>query len=129
MKHLKQFTIILAVTCAGELMKAVIPLPIPGSIYGLVLMLGLLMSGRLRVESVEKTGKFLVEIMPVMFIPAAAGVMTSWGQLRPILLPVSVITAVSTVIVMAVTGKVTDFMISRSASKTAASRKRGGGRE
>lgn len=129
MKHLKQFTIILAVTCAGELMKAVIPLPIPGSIYGLVLMLGLLMSGRLRVESVEETGKFLVEIMPVMFIPAAAGVMTSWGQLRPILLPVSVITAASTVLVMAVTGKVTDFMISRSASKTAASRKRGGGRE
>lgn len=113
MEYLKQFTIILAVTCAGEIMKMVIPLPIPGSIYGLVLMLGLLISGRLRVERVEKAAKFLVEIMPVMFIPAAVGLMSSWDRLQPILLPVSVITVVSTVLVMAVTGKVTDFMIVR----------------
>ena len=62
MEYLKQFTIILAVTCVGEIMKMVIPLPIPGSIYGLVLMLGLLISGKLRIERVEKAAKFLVEI-------------------------------------------------------------------
>ncbi len=113
MEYLKQFTIILAVTCVGEIMKMVIPLPIPGSIYGLVLMLGLLISGKLRIERVEKAAKFLVEIMPVMFIPAAVGLMSSWDRLQPILLPVSVITVVSTVLVMAVTGRVTDFMIVR----------------
>ena len=113
MEYLKQFTIILAVTCVGEIMKMVIPLPIPGSIYGLVLMLGLLISGKLRIERVEKATKFLVEIMPVMFIPAAVGLMSSWDRLQPILLPVSVITVVSTVLVMAVTGRVTDFMIVR----------------
>ncbi len=113
MEYLKQFTIILAVTRVGEIMKMVIPLPIPGSIYGLVLMLGLLISGKLRIERVEKAAKFLVEIMPVMFIPAAVGLMSSWDRLQPILLPVSVITVVSTVLVMAVTGRVTDFMIVR----------------
>ena len=40
MKYLRQFGIILAVTCAGEIMKYFIPLPIPGSIYGLILIAG-----------------------------------------------------------------------------------------
>ena len=42
-KYLRQFGIILAVTCAGEIMKYFIPLPIPGSIYGLILMFVLLL--------------------------------------------------------------------------------------
>ncbi len=44
MKYLRQFGIILAVTCAGEIMKYFIPLPIPGSIYGLILMFVLLLA-------------------------------------------------------------------------------------
>ncbi|MDO4344590.1 MAG: CidA/LrgA family protein [Eubacteriales bacterium] len=113
MKYMKQFGIILTVTCAGEIVKSLIPLPVPGSIYGLVLMLGLLASGKLRVESVKETGEFLIEIMPMMFIPAAVGLMASWEQLRPVLFPVCVITAVSTFLVMIVTGKVTDFFLSK----------------
>lgn len=110
MKYIRQFGIILAVTCVGEILKYFIPLPIPASIYGLVIMLGLLMSGRLCLESVRETSEFLVEIMPMMFIPAAVGLLVSWEHLKPILVPVLVITVVSTFVVMIVTGKVTDFL-------------------
>ena len=113
MKYMKQFCIILGITCVGEILKALIPLPIPGSIYGLVLMLICLMTGIIKIDSVKETGEFLIEIMPLMFIPAGVGLMTSWSQLSGILVPVSVITIVSTIVVMVVTGKVTDKLLSR----------------
>ena len=64
MKYLRQFGIILAVTCVGEIMKYFIPLPIPGSIYGLILMFVLLLAKVIKVEHVKETGEFLIEIMP-----------------------------------------------------------------
>ena len=39
MKLLYQFGVILAVTFVGELLYALLPLPIPASIYGLIVML------------------------------------------------------------------------------------------
>jgi len=113
MRYLKQFAIILAVPCVGELLNYFLPLPIPASIYGLVLMLVLLVTKVVKLESVDETGTFLVEIMPVMFIPAGVGLMTSFGQLRDMLVPLLVITVAVTFLVIAVTGKVTDFVISR----------------
>lgn len=113
MKYMRQFCVILAVTCVGEVLKYFIPLPIPASIYGLVLMLVLLMTGLVKLDSVKETADFLIEIMPLMFIPAGVGLVVSWGQLKPVLIPVCVITVLSTFIVMIVTGKVTDILISR----------------
>ena len=110
MKYMKQLGIIFAVTCVGEILKYLIPLPVPASIYGLVLMLILLISCRIKLEQVQDVADFLIEIMPMMFIPAAVGLLVSWKQLQSMLVPVIVITVVSTVVVMAVTGKVSDFL-------------------
>lgn len=111
MKFIRQFCIILFVTFLGELLHLLIPLPIPASVYGLVLMLLALQSGLVKVEHVKETAVFLIEIMPVMFIPAGAGLLESWGALQPIWLPVCIITAATTVLVMAVTGRVTQAII------------------
>ena len=113
MKYLRQFLIIIAVSCVGELLNYLIPLPIPASIYGLVIMLGLLLSKKLRLEAVQETADFLINIMPVMFIPAAVGLIISWKQLESMLIPALVITVLSTVLVILVTGKTTDLLISR----------------
>ena len=117
MKYLRQFGIILAVTCAGEIMKYFIPLPIPGSIYGLILMFVLLLTKVIKVEHVKETGEFLIEIMPLMFIPAGVGLMASWGTLKPVLVPVSVITVVALVAVMGATGRVSQCVIKKSKAK------------
>ena len=117
MKYLRQFGIILGVTCAGEVLKYFIPLSVPGSIYGLILMFVLLLAKVIKVEHVKETGEFLIEIMPLMFIPAGVGLVTSWSQLQSFLVPLLVITVVSTFVVMIVTGKVTDFLISRKEKK------------
>ena len=108
---LKQFLIILLISLAGEALRALLPLPIPASVYGLVLMLALLSTGLLKVEQVKGASAFLIEIMPVMFIPAAVGLMDTWDVLKPVLAPVAIISVLTTVIVMAVTGRVTQRVI------------------
>ena len=113
MKYIRQFGIICGVTCMGEILKYLLPLPIPGSIYGLVLMLLFLSLKVIKIESVREVGEFLIEIMPVMFIPAGVGLMTNGKELGEIWLPFTVIILVSTVVVMAVTGKLTQWVIRR----------------
>ena len=110
MKFLRQFMIILLLSFLGEVLKMFIPLPIPASVYGLVLMLACLMTGVLKTSQVKDVAFFLIEIMPVMFIPAAAGLIDSWGVLRPLIVPIMIITVVITVFVMAVTGRVAQMI-------------------
>ena len=110
MKFLRQFMIILLLSFLGEVLKMFIPLPIPASVYGLVLMLLCLVTGILKTSQVKEAAFFLIEIMPVMFIPAAAGLIDSWKVLQPLLLPILVITVVITIFVMVVTGKVAQMI-------------------
>ena len=110
MKHIQEFLIILAVSCLGEFLKALLPLPVPASIYGLLIMLLLLLTGVVKLHQVEGAADFLIAIMPVMFIPAGVGLMVSWPVLSPIAVPVVVIILLTTVLVMAATGIVTDHL-------------------
>lgn len=111
MKLLRQFLIILLLSLVGEGLHALLPLPVPASVYGLVLMLVCLCTGLLRLDQVDRAADFLIEIMPVMFVPAAVGLTESWGQLRLVLVPVLVIMVLTTVLVMVVTGHVTQLII------------------
>lgn len=113
MKLLYQFGVILAVTFVGELLYAMLPLPIPASIYGLIVMLICLGTKVVKLSQVKIAADFLIDIMPPMFIPAAVGLIVVWGDLKEILIPVVVITCLSTVIVMVCTGKVTQTLIRR----------------
>ena len=113
MKHLKQFLIILLFSFLGEGLKALLPLPVPASIYGLVLLFAALELGIIKLSAVEDAGKFLIEIMPVMFIPAGVGLLEAWPSLRPVWIPVVVISSVTTIIVMVVTGRAAQRIIGK----------------
>jgi len=113
--YLKQFMIIALIAFAGEAMSFLIPLPIPSSIYGILILLFLLLSGKLRVESIKGVSSFLLAVMPVMFIPAMVGLMDSFSLLAPYLAAYIVIITISTAVVMGVAGVVTQRIIRRSA--------------
>lgn len=117
MKFLHQFCIILFLSFLGEILHLIIPLPVPASVYGLILMLTALCTGILKLSQVKDAAEFLIEIMPVMFIPAAAGLLDAWPSLAPVWLPVLLITVLTTIIVMALTGGVTQHMIRKSRKK------------
>ena len=65
----------------------------------------------IKLEDVKETAVFLIEIMPLMFIPAAVGLITSWDIIRSKLLAYAAITVISTLLVMLVSGYVTDWML------------------
>ena len=117
MKYIKQFLIILGFSFLGEIMKIVLPFPVPASIYGMVLLFIGLVTGLVKLDDVKETGLFLIEIMPVMFIPAGVGLMTSWEKLKPILLSVSIITVVTIITVMIATGWVSQIIIRKTGKK------------
>lgn len=117
MKFLKPLSIIFACTFAGELMRYTIPLPVPANIYGILLLFLLLVTKIVPLSSVETTGNFLIDFMPVMFIPAGVGIISSWHSLSPILIPYIAILVISTIIVMCVTANVADVIISKRGDK------------
>lgn len=117
MKFIKQLAIILSISFIAELMEYLIPLPVAASIYGLVLMLAGLITKIIPLEKVEGAADFLVEIMPILFIPPTVGIMASVDALKEMLVPLCVISVVSTVLIMAATGRVSQRIIWKSREK------------
>ena len=111
MKYILQFEIIIAISLVGELFNRIIPLPIPASIYGMVILFTALCTGIIKLSAVKETGKFLIYIMPIMFIPATVGLLDSWSVMQEFLTAIIVISLVSTVLVMVFTGHITQFII------------------
>ena len=104
-KYIFQFARITAFCLAGEVLAALLPLPIPASVYGLLLAAALKF-GVLKLDQVRETGLFLTGIFPLLFVPAAAGVMELGSQLMNLLLPAVLAIVPITALVMAVTGMV-----------------------
>lgn len=117
MIYLRQFMVIALISLIGELFSFLIPLPIPASIYGIVILLALLISGRLKADSIRGAATFLIQIMQVTFIPAGVGLMESFGLLRSSLAAYLTILVVSTYAVMIVSGLVTQHVIRKTQKK------------
>ena len=98
-------------------MNHVLPLPVPASIYGIILMFTCLKLGFFPLSEIEETGRFLIEIMPMLFIPAGVGLMVSWGALKPVIIPISIIIVVTTILVMAVSGRIAQFILKKEGKK------------
>ena len=105
-KYIFQFARITAFCLAGEVLAVVLPLPIPASVYGLLPMVAALKTGVLKLDQVRETGLFLTGIFPLLFVPAAAGVVELGSQLMDLLLPAVLAIVPITALVMAVTGMV-----------------------
>lgn len=113
MKYMGQMAIILAITFLGEVLNNILSLPIPGSIYGFLLMLLCLQFKIIKLDMVKDVGRFLLDYMAIMFVPAAVGLMVIWNDVSQNIIEIFVICIITTVIVMVVTGKVSELVIRR----------------
>lgn len=111
MRYLRQFLWIIGFTLAGEALHALLPLPVPAAVWGLVLLFIALESGKLKLSSVEDCGQFMLGIMPVLFIAPAVGLMDSWPVLASVWPAVLAIIVLSTVVVFGVSGVVTQGIL------------------
>ena len=113
MQYLYQFLWILSFTFLGETLSRVIPLPIPASIYGLLLLFLALQLKIVKLEHVKTAGNWLVGIMGILFVAPVVNLIGCWDLIAPYLIPISVIVVVSTVVVFAVSGKLTELFIKK----------------
>ena len=111
MRYLRQFLIILFISFIGEMLNHYIPLPVPASIYGIVIMFICLLTRIIKVEHVKEVSGFLIEIMPLVFIPAAVGLINSWGLISDKWYMYVTVIIATTILVMAVSGLMTQFAI------------------
>lgn len=113
MKYLTQFLRILAFTLAGELLQRLVPLPIPASVYGLVLLFGALNTGLVKLEEVKDAGGFLISILPILFVSPAVGILDNWEAIRGALIPILALTLLSTVLTFGIAGRATQAMMGK----------------
>lgn len=113
MKYICELTIIMAISLAGELLHDLLPLPVPASVYGLLIMFAGLASGVIPLKSVETTGRLLTRIMPVFFIPVTVELMDLWEVIGPMLPQLIALVVVSTICVQAASGWSAQAMIRR----------------
>ncbi len=113
MKYIKQFAIIALITFLGEVLNFLLPLPVPASIYGMVLLFIFLQTGILKLSQIEETADLLLSVMSIFFISPTVSIMSSVGLIKDNLLGVLFICIVSTVVVMAVTGRVAQAVMRR----------------
>lgn len=115
MQYLKQLLLIGTFSMVGELLSAVIPLPVPAAIYGLVLLFLALLTGLVKLEQVSDTAHFLICVMPLFFVAPTVKLLGYWDVIAPALVPICVVLVTSTVVVFAVAGLVTQWRCKKEA--------------
>lgn len=113
MKYLNQFLIIMGFTFAGEALQRLVPLPIPASVYGLVLLFAALCLKRIRLEQVKDAGNFLISIMPILFVSPAVGIVEDWALIREDLLAIFLLLIGSTVLTFGISGRVAQALVKK----------------
>lgn len=113
MKFMFQFARILLCCILGEVLHMVLPLPIPASIYGLIILLLFLHTGIYKLEQVKQAGTFLTGLFAFLLTPAATGVIELLDVLDQLWLPILIALVPGTMIVFAVSGWVTQWLMKR----------------
>lgn len=117
MKYIKQIMIILLFSFLGELLNYIIPLSIPASIYGMALLFLALTTKIIKLEQIEDTAEYLLSIMLIFFVPSAVGIMDTFFEYQNSMLPIILIVIISTLVVLIVTGLVSQLMIKITSKK------------
>lgn len=113
MKYLHQLCLIFGFSFLGEILNRLIPLPIPASIYGMVLLFLALSTKILSLDAVKDAGSFLTSVLPVLFVVSSVGLMDHWALLEAALLPILLILLVTTILTFAISGRVAQWIMDR----------------
>ncbi len=93
---LRSLTVLLAFQLAGEMLQALLQLPVPGPVLGMLLLL-LVLGLRGRVSpGLGEDAQQLLRYLPLVLIPPSVGIMNHWDLLRANALAVSLVIIVTT---------------------------------
>jgi holin-like protein len=108
-----QIAIIYIIYIAGNFISRLIAdvIVIPGNIIGMVILLVLLTSNILKLSMIEETVNFMLKYMGFFFVPLTVGLTQSFKLIQNSIFQIIIILVVSCILVMFVSAKVTDILI------------------
>ncbi len=98
MRILGQICLILGFAFAGELLAFFVPLGIPASVFGLVLLLTALKTGIVKPEYINDTARFLSGNMAFFFVPPAVSIVSTYSLIHSVLFKLIIICLLSTLV-------------------------------
>lgn len=115
MKLLNQLALIFGIWALGEYISSFISniIIIPGSIMGMILLFLALQMKIIKLESIKEISELFLDNMAIFFVPAGVSLMSSMDLIKDNLFVLMVTIALSTVMVMYITGVVVQYMINR----------------
>jgi putative effector of murein hydrolase LrgA (UPF0299 family) len=109
------FIILLSCQLAGEVIVIAAGLPLPGPVVGMVLLLtGLLIKGRIP-QGLDRMADALLSHLSLLFVPAGVGVILHVQLIGAELLPIAASIIVSTMLTIAVTALLMQWLGGRGA--------------
>ncbi len=109
----KQLNIIFAFYLTGEGIALLLPFSFPGGLIGLFLLYLTLLLKWLHLEDVKLLSDFFLKYMAFFFIPAGVSIISSYTLIESAIIPIIGVLIISTIITMAITGLVVDYLIKR----------------
>jgi len=98
--------ILLMFQFAGEMMRAITGLPVPGPVIGMVLLLIALLAKLPVPAGIHATSRKFLAYLGLLFVPAGAGVVTRLPMIGAHWLPIVIAVVGSTIITMVITAVV-----------------------
>ena len=117
MRYVLQLLVIIAFSFMGEILQHILPFPIPASIYGIALLYGALQLGWIKVKHIREVSTTLIMAMPVMFVPPAVGLMSTWNEVADNYIKYLIIIVTSTFIVMGTSALLVQSIIGKKDNK------------
>ncbi|EES48301.1 CidA/LrgA family protein [Clostridium botulinum] len=114
MKLFKEALIILIIYLLGEFLSSFFNLPVPGNIIGMIILFLLLCSNVIKVDNISNVSNFLLDHLAFFFIPAGVGLMTSLNIIKSNWLQLLIVCLCTTVIIIASTGLIVQFISKKS---------------
>jgi holin-like protein len=113
MTTLRQLAILLGITYGSEIIVDFLNLTFPGSVLGMLLLFACLKTGLVRLEAVEGSGNFLLQHLPIMFVPFGVAIYQHFDLIRDYAGELALIILGTTVLVLMLTGWTVDAMKKR----------------
>ena len=104
-------------TMAGEALQRLLPVPIPASVYGLVLLFVALCLGVVKLSQVKTTANFLSSLLPILFVSPTVGIVENWELIQPQLLPIALLLVSTTAITFGISGGIAQGLIRKGGAK------------
>jgi len=101
---LREIALIFGCLILGNIVKYLLGIPVPGSVFGMIILFLLLKSGYVKEDHIKRITGFLLDNMAFFFVPIGVGVVLYLDIIKSELFPIMASSLLSTLVILFVVG-------------------------